>query len=108
MELDIFLPLEKLAFEYQGEHHYGNVYGAGMGNYGEMKQRDEEKIEACSEAGITLVEVPYWWDKQPSSLAASIYQLRKDLVLKCKVDEKPIPLMPYGGHSSSKIGMIPV
>src|SRR5690242_911942 len=37
----------------------------------------------CSfqKAGITLVEVPYWWDKTKESLAATIQQHRTDLLL---------------------------
>ena len=43
--------------------------------------------------GITLIEVPYWWDKQVSSLASTIYNTRPDLF-----DTKPqgiaIPSIP--------------
>ena len=29
--------------------------------------------------GITLIEVPYWWDKKWASLAKTIYNVRPDL-----------------------------
>ena len=73
MELDIFLLKEKMAFEYQGEHHYLDNYRSGMVTVWQQRQRDEEKRKACEEKGITLIEVPYWWDRQISSLVAMIH-----------------------------------
>ncbi len=78
MELDIFLPKEQLAFEYQGPHHYYNL--PFFGNHWDQKNRDKAKREACKEHRITLIEVPYWWDKRIFSLAASIGKERKDLL----------------------------
>jgi hypothetical protein len=40
----------------------------------EMQNRDKQKADACAENGITLVEIPYWWDRTARSLAATIYQ----------------------------------
>jgi hypothetical protein len=51
----------------------------------ENKNIDSMKRELCSEAGITLVEIPYWWNKKADSLAATIYAHRPDLF-----DKKPI------------------
>ncbi len=78
MELDIFLPKEKLAFEYQGEHHYRDIYS--MGSNWQQRQRDEEKQVACKKQKITLIEVPYWWDKESTSLATAIYKERQELL----------------------------
>ncbi len=78
MELDIFLPKEQLAFEYQGEQHFHYVYH--LRTPLQQKQKDEEKRGACREKEITLVEVPYWWDKETSSLVAAIHKERKDLI----------------------------
>lgn len=78
MELDIFLPRENLAFEYQGEHHYYDVYAMGSG--WNQQERDKEKRMRCKEKGITLIEIPYWWDKQKSSLISTIHQSRPDLL----------------------------
>ena len=53
--------------------------------------RDEEKKRACAKAEITLIEVPYWWDRTKESLAATIHKARSDLILNPPgVD--PIPL----------------
>jgi hypothetical protein len=78
MEFDLFLPKEKLAFEYQGEHHYYDVYH--VGNHWERTQRDKAKKELCEREGITLINIPYWWDKASESLAATIFELRPDLI----------------------------
>jgi hypothetical protein len=73
MELDIFLPKERVAFEYQGEHHYYDVYSMGQQIW-QRKDRDNEKKAACVENGIALIEVPYWWDKKLPSLMATIHK----------------------------------
>ena len=31
--------------------------------------------------GITLIEVPYWWDGRKESLASTIHQVRSDILL---------------------------
>ncbi len=91
IELDIFLPKERLAFEYQGEHHYLDVYRLGL--LWQHKQKDKEKKMICMEREITLIEVPYWWDKKTSSLAASICKERKDFIPEW-INGEPIPLIP--------------
>jgi hypothetical protein len=67
--------------------------------------RDLTKSELCKKKGctfyilnflyegITLIEVPYWWDRKNESLAATVYNQRPDLFT-----EQPtgtaIPLAP--------------
>jgi hypothetical protein len=74
MELDIFLPSMALAFEYHGEQHFG--WHFFFGSPKAQKERDAEKHKACKELGITLVEIPYWWDGTAASLAATILNCR--------------------------------
>ena len=89
MELDIFLPKEQLAFEYQGEQHFHDLYC--MGSSWQQKQRDEEKRIACREKEITLIEVPYWWNKETSSLASTIHKQREGLIFSSFNQSQPIP-----------------
>jgi hypothetical protein len=98
MELDIFLPMENLAFEYQGEQHYVNIYGLGTW---ELMQRDKEKKEKCQQNGITLIEIPYWWDQKISSLAATIQH--KISHFNQNFGGEPIPNKPQRGFPSGKI-----
>lgn len=78
MELDVYIPELHLAIEYQGEQHYKTLYFSG--DQSQQRKRDEEKWNACKKAGITLVEVPYWWDCSIASLAATISNARPELV----------------------------
>jgi hypothetical protein len=78
MEFDLFLPEYSLAFEYQGEHHYYEVYKFGPHKL--FSQRDERKRNASRNAGITLVEIPYWWDFKMESLRATVYQYCPELI----------------------------
>lgn len=58
--------------EYNGEHHYQE-----MGFFGPVEAyqiRDREKLELCKRQGITMVVVPYWWDQQAASLAATLHK----------------------------------
>lgn len=70
LELDIYLPHLKLAFEYNGEHHYNEV--PVFGPIDDIIERDREKRELCEKHGIRLIEVPYWWDNSMESLAATV------------------------------------
>jgi len=67
-----------LAFEYQGYHHFQSQNA--FGDLGLIQNRDEEKRRACKSQGITLVEVPYWWQSgDVESLRAMLYQQRPDI-----------------------------
>jgi hypothetical protein len=98
IQLDIFLPNENLAIEYQGEQHYHNVYA--FGPQWRYNLRDEDKRIACQKKGITLIEVPYWWDFKKESLQATLYEHRPDLVLKPNLGV-PIPIEPSGSRKGT-------
>lgn len=96
MELDIYYEQQKLAFEYQGRQHY---YAANAG-FQRQQTRDVQKHLGCEKLNITLISVPFWWNGDIGSLAASILQKRPELELSlpsCKIPPgPPIPLTdPY-------------
>src|SRR5690348_8084601 len=87
-ELDIFIPSLHLAIEYQGAQHYHDVNA--WADQRSHAERDQEKRKLCEEVPIvcmisvnlhvqrriTVVEVPYWWDGNKDSLAATIHAVR--------------------------------
>ena len=77
MQLDIFIPSLALAFEYQGEQHYHHTYLYGSAK--DQQKNDLRKKDECKQFGITLIEVPYWWNHSTSSLVATIRKHRPEL-----------------------------
>jgi len=76
MELDVYIPSERIAFEYQGKHHYEeDPFHRAL----KISNRDSEKLETCRRNGITLVLIPYWWDLKKESLMSTIQQYRNNL-----------------------------
>ena len=64
-----------------------------MGSLWQQRPRDKEKKKICEQNGITLIEIPYWWDKQLSSLITTIHQQRKELIFDFNIKEgNPIPM----------------
>lgn len=60
LELDIFLPEKKIAFEYQGQQHFYPIKAWGGDKaFENMQKRDERKRQLCSQLGITLIEINY-------------------------------------------------
>jgi len=80
MELDIYIPSLSLAIEYQGMQHFQPV-GYVYSTKDEIQERDKDKKRGCEKFGITLIEVPYWWDNSSNSLASIIRNSRPDLLL---------------------------
>jgi hypothetical protein len=105
MELDIFVAPVALAFEYQGRsltsillsylqipgiHHYNTHHI--FGEPAKQQQRDLEKKMECEKVGITLIPIPFWWQHDKESLAATIRQYRPDLLHNWQSIGSPIPL----------------
>ena len=53
MELDIFIPDLNLAFEYQGEQHFKNIYA--LLEHKITLNRDNEKKKACNEVKLNFL-----------------------------------------------------
>ena len=60
VEFDIFIPSLRLAFEFQGAHHYHDTPCFGPAEM--YMARDDVKKEFCKSNEINLVIVPYWWE----------------------------------------------
>jgi hypothetical protein len=76
-ELDVYIPSLALAFEHQGEQHYGlHLWGQTQ----RVVKNDEEKRDICKRLGITLIEVPFWWNKSKEQMEAAIWRVRPDAV----------------------------
>jgi len=90
MALDIFIPSLSLAFEFNGAQHYERRYFND--SLEEQQLKDSSKRIACDTAGITLIEVPYWWDLSKDSLLATIHKSRPDLAP--DLGNKPISTFP--------------
>ena len=78
MQLDVFLPAQRLAFEYQGAQHYSglDVFRA----HDVTAAKDREKADALAAHNITLVEVPHWWQDDTFALKKTIARVRPDLL----------------------------
>jgi hypothetical protein len=60
LELDIYVPTSRLAFEYQGQQHFHPVPAwGGQRALEEVRARDARKAKTCREMGVRLVTVDY-------------------------------------------------
>ncbi len=58
LELDGYNEKHKIAFEYQGIHHYEPIFGDNV--LRKRKLRDKRKRELCRSRGVLLICIPYW------------------------------------------------
>lgn len=90
IELDLWIPKLQVSLEYQGEHHYHSLdlaFGPSVAS--QYSERDLEKLSLCKLHGITLIYIPFWWDGERESLAATLYRSRPDVFPVSAAD--PIP-----------------
>ena len=70
VQFDVFLTKLNIAFEYHGKQHYEDIPTFAPI---EMYQfRDNEKQILCTNYGIQLIIIPYWWDNKIDSLKVMI------------------------------------
>ena len=72
VQFDIFMIRRNIAIEYHGMHHYEDI-PSGFANLETYQNRDLEKEKLCSEHGIQLIVIPYWWDNKLDSLKSFLY-----------------------------------
>jgi len=60
LELDIFIPEKRIAYEYQGQQHYFPIEAwGGIAALKALKERDSLKKKICKLENITLIEIDY-------------------------------------------------
>eukprot|EP01114_Cavostelium_apophysatum_P022685 TRINITY_DN8291_c0_g1_i1.p1 TRINITY_DN8291_c0_g1~~TRINITY_DN8291_c0_g1_i1.p1 ORF type:complete len:560 (+),score=113.65 TRINITY_DN8291_c0_g1_i1:52-1731(+) len=79
MELDFYSPSLNLGIEYQGQHHYIHLWER-CESPASRSRLDNSKAAACSEAGISLVAVPFWWDQTEAQLVDAIRKVKPNLM----------------------------
>lgn len=58
LPFDFFLPDYNICVEFDGQHHYKDVFGPV--HLEETKYHDKLKNEYCERSGISLIRIPYW------------------------------------------------
>lgn len=69
-----------------------------------MLVRDKQKAEACARAGISLIQIPYWWDEREETLAACIHHIRPDIMPDSR-GGRLIPTKPPSKKNKKKISV---
>ncbi len=60
LELDLYLPARRLAFEYQGEQHFTPIKAwGGEEALVQLQARDARKADICRRAGVELITIAY-------------------------------------------------
>ena len=72
VQFDVFMIERNIAIEYHGKQHYEDI-PSGFSPVEIYKQRDVEKQKLCSEHGIQLIVIPYWWDNKIESLKETLF-----------------------------------
>jgi len=81
IELDILASDISLAFEYQGSHHYQDSCPCFLETK-YVQHRDKNKSHWCRKLGITLIPIPFWWEKNISVLREITKEQRPDITIK--------------------------
>jgi len=78
LEIDVYIESLSIGFEYQGEQHYENLGFAAKDFFYDM--RDEVKIMACDRAGISLLLIPFHFNRNQTTITSYISDMRPDLI----------------------------
>lgn len=76
--IDIFVPSEKLAFEYQGRQHFEPVdFFGGEESFERTKKLDARKMRKCKSNGVLLI---YWRYDEPINQKVLVEKLKQDKI----------------------------
>lgn len=89
MELDGYCEALKLAFEYNGEHHYMNIFENQL-PFQRIQDNDRRKSEICKDNGVDLISVPYFHKGSYSFIVDQLRQLgREDIDVIMDINIRP-------------------
>lgn len=78
--VDVYLPQQKIAFEYQGLQHYEPVdYFGGESVFKATVERDQIKRDKCMQHGVRLIEWPYHKPLTRANIQAEIMKVLLDI-----------------------------
>lgn len=89
LELDIYIPSKKIAFEYNGYQHYhfSEKFHKKISKFKLQKRNDNLKSIACKSKKIKLIVIPYWIQDMKSYL---LDKLNTDSVLNSSVQMQSV------------------
>lgn len=89
----LVVPHSNLIFEYQGPISYAKPI---MEAHESLLRFDSPDLkDLCCELSFTLISIPFWWNRDQSSILAEIFSRRKDLF------EASAPLASHSSQASS-------
>ena len=92
MHLDGYNDYLKIAFEYQGKHHYEQIiyFHKNYNEFQECKKRDDYKRVMCKKNGINLIEIGYrWTDGKLKKI--NFDEMYDEILRKCRKFNIPLP-----------------
>lgn len=79
---DVFVPGEKIAFEYQGKQHFEPVeFFGGEESHKSQVERDKRKKELSEKNGVTLIYVNYWEDVSEELIMQKLAEAGKTKII---------------------------
>jgi len=102
-KLDVFLPRLSIAFEYLEDPNTAAQYATGS-QYSVYFFSRGKRI-ACEEKGISLVEVPSYWNGSTSSLLSIITRMKPDLFKTSTTTNIPISSSPESEKISISVNV---
>ena len=71
VEIDVMIPELNIGIEYNGAQHFDELLGA-FSPIEEYQGRDQMKVDLCRLQSISLITIPYWWDRCSLTLSRLI------------------------------------